>query len=202
VRRLAPREIVIVAVAVVAGVVLPLYRFVFAPELAALGTLNTRIETQTREAVRREAAADRLPAVRDEHTALARRVQEMERQMPASISVSTLMGRISQAIAVSGVQLIEVTFPAGTQPSVSPTGRHLREGLTPMDPTRSRNLIWLAVTGSASPWGGGANLAAAWDVAVAQMAAARRAGNRADAARWEAKANALYVQITGHHPDE
>jgi len=42
--------------------------------------------------------------------------------MPASISVSTLMGRISQAIAVSGVQLIEVTFPAGTQPSVSPTG--------------------------------------------------------------------------------
>jgi hypothetical protein len=71
-----------------------------------------------------------------------------------------------------------------------------------MDPTRSRNLIWLAVTGSAGSRGGRTNLAAAWDVAVAQMAAARQAGNRADAARWEAKANALYVQITGHHPDE
>jgi hypothetical protein len=71
-----------------------------------------------------------------------------------------------------------------------------------MDPTRSRNLIWLAVTGSADPRASGANLAAAWDVAVAQMAAARRAGDRADAARWEAKANALYAQITGHHPDE
>jgi hypothetical protein len=71
-----------------------------------------------------------------------------------------------------------------------------------MDPTRSRNLIWLAVTGSAGSRGGGTNLVAAWDVAVAQMAAARRAGDRADAARWEAKANTLYVQITGHHPDE
>ncbi len=71
-----------------------------------------------------------------------------------------------------------------------------------MDPTRSRNLIWLAVTGSASSRGGGANLVAAWDVAVAQMAAARRAGDRANAARWEAEANKLYVQITGHHPDE
>jgi hypothetical protein len=32
------------------------------------------------------------------------------------------VGRISQAIAASGVQLIEVAFPAGTQPSVSPAG--------------------------------------------------------------------------------
>ena len=46
-----------------------------------------------------------------------------------------------------------------------------------------------------------AHLAAAWDVAVAQMAAARRAGDRADAARWEAEADRLYVQITGHQPD-
>jgi hypothetical protein len=70
-----------------------------------------------------------------------------------------------------------------------------------MDPTRSRNLIWLAAAGSASSRGGGTNLAAAWDVAVAQMAAARRAGDRAGAARWEAKANTLYVQITGQEPD-
>ncbi|MDQ1517455.1 MAG: hypothetical protein QOE80_3285 [Actinomycetota bacterium] len=61
-----------------------------------------------------------------------------------------------------------------------------------MDPTRDRNLIWLA---------GETNLAVAWDVAVAEMEAARRAGDRADAARWEADANALYVQITGRQPD-
>ena len=71
-----------------------------------------------------------------------------------------------------------------------------------MDPTRSRNLIWLAATGSTSSRGGGTNLAAAWDVAVTQMAAARRAGDRAAAARWEAQANALYVQITGRQPAE
>ena len=71
-----------------------------------------------------------------------------------------------------------------------------------MDPTRSRNLIWLANTGSTSSRRGGTNLAAAWDVAVAQMAAARRAGDRAGAARWEAEANRLYVQITGQQPDE
>ena len=70
-----------------------------------------------------------------------------------------------------------------------------------MDPTRNRNLIWLASTGSAHPRAGGTNLATAWDVAVAQMAAARRAGDRAAAARWEAEANRLYVQITGRQPD-
>ena len=69
-----------------------------------------------------------------------------------------------------------------------------------MDPTRSRNLIWLAATDSTSSRAGGTNLAAAWDVAVAQMAAARRAGHRAEAARWEAEANRLYVQITGQRP--
>ena len=69
-----------------------------------------------------------------------------------------------------------------------------------MDTTRSRNLIWLASTRSSDPRGGGTNLATAWDVAVAQMAAARRAGDRAGAARWEAEANRLYVQITGRQP--
>ncbi len=70
-----------------------------------------------------------------------------------------------------------------------------------MDPTRSRNLIWLAAAGSTNTRSGATNLAAAWDVAVAQMAAARRAGDRA-AARWEATANTLYVQITGRQPAE
>ena len=70
-----------------------------------------------------------------------------------------------------------------------------------MDPTRNRNLIWLASIGSADARAGGTNLAAAWDVAVAQMALARRTGDRAGAARWEAEANRLYVQITGRQPD-
>lgn len=69
-----------------------------------------------------------------------------------------------------------------------------------MDPTRTRNLIWLASTRSAGPPGGRANLVAAWDVAVDQMVAARTAGDRAGAARWEAVADALYVQITGEQP--
>ena len=71
-----------------------------------------------------------------------------------------------------------------------------------MDPTRNRNLIWLALTGSANSRADETNLATAWDVAVAQLAAARRAGDRAGAARWEAEANRLYVQITGRQPDE
>lgn len=45
------------------------------------------------------------------------------------------------------------------------------------------------------------DLATAWDVAVDQMAAARRAGDPAGAARWEARANTLFVQITGRHPE-
>ena len=69
-----------------------------------------------------------------------------------------------------------------------------------MDATRNRNLIWLAYRGAARPRGYQTNLATAWDVAVAQMAAARRAGDLAGAARWEAKANRLYVQITGRRP--
>ena len=71
-----------------------------------------------------------------------------------------------------------------------------------MDPARSRNLIWLALASSAGGRAGESNLATAWDVAVSQMAAAQRAGDRAGAARWEAEANDLYVRITGRQPDE
>lgn len=70
-----------------------------------------------------------------------------------------------------------------------------------MDPTRDRNLIWLASTRAGGPRPGETNLAAAWDVAIAQMLAARRSGDRAGAARWEADANRLYVRITGRQPD-
>ena len=75
------------------------------------------------------------------------------------------------------------------------------EAVTPVDPIRNRNLIWLAITRSADLRAGKANLAAAWDVAVAQMAGAEQAGDLADAARWEAEADALFVQITGQQPD-
>jgi hypothetical protein len=69
-----------------------------------------------------------------------------------------------------------------------------------MDPTRDRNLIWLA-SGSAARRAGKTNLATAWDVAVAQMAVAEQAGDRAGAARWEAEADALFAQITGRQPN-
>ena len=72
----------------------------------------------------------------------------------------------------------------------------------PMDPTRNRNLIWLAFTCAGGPRSGETNLAAAWDVAVGQMVAAQRTGDLADAERWEAEANTLYVRITGRQPDE
>ena len=121
-RQLTRREIVIVAVAVALAAALGLYRFAFAPELAALALLNRQIESQTRQMASVETAADRLPAVRQEHGVVAARLREIERRMPVNISVSTLIGRLSQAIAASGIQLIEVTFPGGTQPSASATG--------------------------------------------------------------------------------
>ena len=69
-----------------------------------------------------------------------------------------------------------------------------------MDPTRKRNLIWLASTRSGGPGAARTNLVAAWDVAIDQMVAARNAGDRVGAARWEAVADTLYVQITGEKP--
>jgi hypothetical protein len=69
-----------------------------------------------------------------------------------------------------------------------------------MDPTRNRNLIWLASTRAGHPRAGETNLAMAWEVAVAQMAAAQRTGDLADAERWEAEADILYVRITGRQP--
>lgn len=120
-RALTPRETVMVAVAVLLAVAIPLYTVVFAPELGRLSLLNRRIESQSRRLATVEAAANRLRNVQREHAAVEARLQAVERELPASISVSGLMGRISTAIAASGVQLIEVTFPAGTQPAASAT---------------------------------------------------------------------------------
>lgn len=120
-RRLTSRESIIVAVAAAVAVGITLYTFVFAPEIRTLSLLNRRIAAQTHKLATLEAAAARLPAVQGEHAAVAARLRSVESRMPASISVSGLMGRLSTAIAVSGIQLIEVTFPAGTQPSASAT---------------------------------------------------------------------------------
>lgn len=84
--------------------------------------------------------------------------------------------------------------------AASLTPRPQREAVTFMDPTRDRNLIWLA-SGSAARRAGKTNLATAWDVAAAQMAAAQQAGDLADAARWEAQADALFAQIPGQQPN-
>lgn len=120
-RALTPRETIMVAVAVLLAVAIPLYIGVFAPELGRLSLLNRRIESQSRRLATVEAAAGRLHTVQREHDAVAARLQAVERDIPAGINVSGLMGRISTAIAASGVQLIEVAFPAGTQPIPSAT---------------------------------------------------------------------------------
>jgi len=118
-RQLTSRETAIVAIAAVLAVVVPLYSFVFAPQLDTVAALNRRIEAQTRTLAGVEAAANRLPVVEGQHAAIATRVREMEQRMPTSISISGVMGRLSVAIATSGIQLIEIAFPAGTQPSAA-----------------------------------------------------------------------------------
>ena len=120
-RQLTPRETIIVAIAVALAVALPLYLFVFGPELDTLRILDGRIATQSRKLASVEAGARRLPALQQEHAVVAGRLREIERRMPARIAVSGVMGWLSAAIAASGVQLIEVTFPAGTQPAPAVT---------------------------------------------------------------------------------
>lgn len=120
-RRLTTRELVLVGVLAALAVILPLYEVVFAPEVRALSALSGRVHTQSGQLAAATADANRLPDLEREQTAEAARLAAVERRLPATISVSGLMGRLSTAIAASGVQLIEVTFPQGTQPSPSPT---------------------------------------------------------------------------------
>lgn len=118
-RQLTRRELVILAIGAALAVVIPLYRFVLAPEINALTTLNDQIAAQTRTLVGIAPSAGRLPALQRDYAAAASRLAQTERQIPTSINISGLMGRLSTAISASGVQLVEVTFPSGTQPAAS-----------------------------------------------------------------------------------
>ncbi|HEV2440267.1 MAG TPA: type 4a pilus biogenesis protein PilO [bacterium] len=120
-RQLTARETVLVAAAAALAVIVPLYSFVFAPETAAMSALNRRVEAQNKQLTAIAASAGRLPTLERDHAGVAARLQQEEQQMPSTINVSGLMGRLSAAIAASGTQLVEVTFPAGTQPTASAT---------------------------------------------------------------------------------
>ena len=120
-RRLTPREFVMVTAAAIIAVLVPLYGFVFAPEVRVLSTLSRRVQTQTAQIAAASADANRLPELERGRADASARLAAAELQIPATVSVSGLMGRLSAAIAASGVQLIEVTFPQGTQPVASAT---------------------------------------------------------------------------------
>jgi Tfp pilus assembly protein PilO len=121
VRRLTRREVVLVALAAAVAVVVPLYALVFGPEIHTLSAMSRRVGAQTVQLAAAEADAARVPDLERAQAAERARLASVEQQIPADITVSRLMGRLSTSIASSGVQLIEVTFPQGTQPSASPT---------------------------------------------------------------------------------
>jgi Tfp pilus assembly protein PilO len=118
-RRLTPREVVLVAVAAAAAVLVPLYSLVFGPELHTLSALASRVRSQTAQLAAAEADAARVPDLERARDVEATRVGLVEQDFPRAITVPKLMGRLSEAIASSGVQLIEVTFPHGTEPVAS-----------------------------------------------------------------------------------
>lgn len=120
-RQFTARETVMVAVAVALAVIVPLYTFVFVPEINAMSALNRRVEAQNKQLAAISASAGRLPTLERDHAEVDARLKLEEQRMPSTISVSGLMGRLSAAIAGSGTQLLEVTFPAGTQPTASAT---------------------------------------------------------------------------------
>ncbi len=107
----------IVGCGAVAAVVVPLYLFVFVPKVQTLAMMSRQVQVKTRELAGVEAIAGRLPAVERQRADIDTRLRAMEQQMPTHIRISEVVGRLSKAIDASGVQLVEVTFPAGTQPS-------------------------------------------------------------------------------------
>ncbi len=121
-RRLTRREAVLTAIGALVAVVLPLYLFVFMPMVKTIAIMNRQIQVKTRELAEVEVVAGRLPVDQHQRLEIDTRLRAMEQQMPMNISIPRVVGRLSQAIDASGVQLIEVTFPAGTQPSPQPTG--------------------------------------------------------------------------------
>lgn len=120
-RRLTRRETVLVAIAAAVAVCVPLYALVFGPEIHTLSAMSRRAQAQTAQLTAAEADAARVPDLMRAQAAETARLADVEQQIPGTITVSRLMGRLSGAIAYSGVQLIEVTFPHGTQPTPSST---------------------------------------------------------------------------------
>ncbi len=119
-RPLTERERVLAGVGVAAAVLIPLYAFVFAPTLRTLDAAGRQVQVKTRELASVEAVANRLPATERQRAEIDAQLRAMEQQIPERIQISAVVGRLSRAIDASGVQLIEVTFPAGTQPSPDP----------------------------------------------------------------------------------
>ncbi len=125
-RRLTPRESAIVAVGVALAVLIPLYLFVFVPQLSRITALNRDIQMKTRDLGVLGAIAGRYPTVQRQAAEISARLTQIERQIPPQVQVPELVRRIGRAIDASGVQLIEITFPAGTT-ATSPSGSPLQE---------------------------------------------------------------------------
>jgi Tfp pilus assembly protein PilO len=119
VKNLTQRERVLLALAAAIAVILPLYEVVFAPQLHMLAVMTKRVEAQRAQVAAASADAGRLPNLLHAEKLTAYRLAAVEQQLPNAVSVAGLMSRLSRAISASGVQLIEVTFPQGTQPSPS-----------------------------------------------------------------------------------
>ena len=119
-RPLTERERVLAGLGVAAAVLIPLYAFVFAPTLRTLDAAGRQVQIKTRELASVEAVANRLPATERQRAQIDAQLKMMEQQIPDHIQISEVVGRFSRAIDASGVQLIEVTFPTGTQPSADP----------------------------------------------------------------------------------
>ncbi len=120
-RPLTERERLLAGFGVVAAALIPLYAFVFAPALQTLDAAGRQLQIKTKELASVEEAANRLPAALRQRAEIDAQLRAMERQIPEHIQISEVVGRLSRAIDASGVQLIEVRFPAGTQPSADPT---------------------------------------------------------------------------------
>jgi Tfp pilus assembly protein PilO len=119
VKRLTPRETALIAIAAALAVIIPLYSLVFSPELAVLKIAGGHVAAQSHQIAGLNTDAGRLPALERDTAAVEAGLEQAEARIPATISVSGLMSRLSGAISASGVQLVEVTFPQGTVPAAS-----------------------------------------------------------------------------------
>jgi Tfp pilus assembly protein PilO len=119
VKNFTRRERALLALAAAIAVILPLYLAVFAPELRMLAAMTKRVQAQRVQVAGAAADAGRLPDLVHQEAVTERSLAAVERQIPDAVRIAGLMNRLSTAITASGVQLIEVTFPQGTQPRLA-----------------------------------------------------------------------------------